>query len=168
MSQGEAEGVLVEWYLGVWRKYATFTGRARRKEYWMFFLFNMLAGWVLVFVDSALGTTDNPGNGSLYGLYSLAVLLPSLAVAVRRMHDTNHSGWWILFPVVNFVFAVTEGTTGPNRFGVDPKTAAASAAPITPAGWYPDPTGRHQHRYWDSAQWTSSVADGGVADQDPV
>ena len=54
-------------------------------------------------------------------LYSLAVLLPSVAVGVRRMHDTDHSGWWILLPIVNLIFACTEGTRGPNRFGADPK-----------------------------------------------
>ena len=134
----------------------------------MFFLFNLLAGWALIFLDNALGIADNQGSGPLYGLYSLAVLLPAIAVAVRRMHDTDHSGWWILVPFVNFVFAVTEGTNGPNRFGADPKTGSVAATSATPAGWYPDPTGRHQHRYWDSARWTSMVADNGVTTQDSV
>lgn len=156
----------MDWYLGVWKKYAVFDGRARRKEYWMFFLFNLLASWILVFLDNALGLADSAGNGPLDGLYSLAVLLPSIAVGIRRMHDTDHSGWWILVPFVNFVFAVTEGTSGPNRFGPDPKAGPAVMAPVTPAGWYPDPTGRHQHRYWDSNRWTSSVSDGGVVSQD--
>ncbi|MEN6429681.1 MAG: DUF805 domain-containing protein [Coriobacteriales bacterium] len=158
----------MDWYLGVWKKYATFTGRARRKEYWMFFLFNMLASYILVFVDNALGLTNSQGNGPLSGIYSLAVLLPSLAVAVRRMHDTDHSGWWILVPIVNLVFAVMDGTPGPNRFGADPKATGAAGAAITPAGWYADPAGRHQLRYWDGARWTSSVSDGGAVSQDPV
>jgi uncharacterized membrane protein YhaH (DUF805 family) len=126
----------VSWYVGVWKKYATFDGRARRKEYWTFFLFNLLAGWALVFIDNALGIADKQGNGPLYGLYSLAVLLPAIAVAVRRMHDTDHSGWWILVPVVNFVFAVTEGTSGPNRFGANPKIGS-SPAPSTPSPTLP-------------------------------
>ncbi|MDO8879426.1 MAG: DUF805 domain-containing protein [Coriobacteriia bacterium] len=158
----------MEWYLGVWKKYATFDGRARRKEYWMFFLFNFIATWVLSFLDALLGLSGDSGYGPLYGLYALAVLLPSLAVAVRRMHDTDHSGWWILVPVVNFVFAVTEGTSGPNRFGADPKAGLGYVGSAVPAGWYPDPMGRHQHRYWDSTKWTSSVADNGVQTQDAI
>lgn len=158
----------MEWYIGVWKKYAVFTGRARRTEYWMFVLINILAGWGLAFLDNLLGLADKSGNGPIAGLYSLAVLLPAIAVAIRRMHDTDHSGWWILVPIVNFVFAVTEGTSGPNRFGADPKSEPVSAASTTPAGWYADPTNRHQYRYWDSAKWTPSVSDNGVTAQDPV
>lgn len=156
----------MDWYLGVWKKYAVFDGRARRMEYWMFFLFNLLAGWIVVFLDNALGLADSAGNGPLDGLYSLAVLIPSIAVGIRRMHDTDHSGWWILVPFVNFVFAVTEGTQGTNRFGADPKADPGLTTSATPAGWYPDPTGRHQHRYWDAARWTQSVADNGVTSLD--
>jgi len=158
----------VEWYLGVWKKYATFDGRARRKEYWMFILFNVIATWVLSFLDAMLGLSGDMGYGPLYGLYALAVLLPSLAVGVRRMHDTDHSGWWIIVPFVNFVFAVTEGTRGSNRFGADPKASVGYVGSAVPAGWYPDPMGRHQHRYWDSTSWTSSVADNGIQAQDAV
>lgn len=71
-------------------------------------------------------------------------------------------------PIVGFVFAVTDGTSGPNRFGSDPKAASSGPAPQVAAGWHPDPYGRHQYRYWDSANWTGSVSDNGVVAQDPV
>ncbi|MDZ4654996.1 MAG: DUF805 domain-containing protein [Coriobacteriia bacterium] len=157
----------MSWYLGVWKKYATFGGRARRKEYWMFYLFNIIFGFVLSFTDSMLGLTNEGGSGPLYGLYGLAVLLPAIAVGVRRMHDTDRSGWWLLVPIANLVFLVSEGTQGPNQYGSDPKAPAMGYAPPgPPAGWLPDPTGRHQFRYWDSTQWTSSVSDNGVASVD--
>ena len=79
----------MNWYLGCWKKYAEFSGRARRKEFWMFFLFNFLAFFALAIVDVVLGTSS-----ALCGLYSLATIIPGLAVIVRRLHDTDHSGWW--------------------------------------------------------------------------
>ena len=106
----------MNWYIEVLKKYAVFSGRARRKEYWMFFLINIIISFVLGFVEGLLG-----GQGIIGNIYSLAVLIPGIAVGVRRMHDADHSGWWLLFPIVNFVFAVTEGTRGDNRFGSDPK-----------------------------------------------
>ncbi|TLM80636.1 MAG: DUF805 domain-containing protein [Actinobacteria bacterium] len=157
----------MSWYLGVWQKYAVFTGRARRTEYWMFVLFNLLVSLSLGFADVLLGLADDSGNGALRGVYSLAVLIPGLAVGVRRMHDSNHSGWWIIVPVANFVLALSEGTRGPNRFGSDPKRPTAYASPA-PAGWHPDPFGRHQYRYWDSSRWTAHVSDNGVAGEDPA
>lgn len=155
------------WYLGVWKKYATFGGRARRTEYWMFFLFNLIISMGLGFADGMLGLADRSGNGPLGGIYSLAVLLPSIALGVRRMHDSDHSGWWLLVPLVSFIFAVTDGTSGPNRFGLDPKASAVAVSTV-PAGWLTDPTRRHQHRYWDSMRWTSAVADDGVQSDDPL
>jgi uncharacterized membrane protein YhaH (DUF805 family) len=108
----------MNWYIGVLKKYADFEGRARRKEYWMFILFNILILVALSFV------TGSPRSG-LVGLYDLIIFLPSLAVGVRRMHDTNHRGWWLLLPIVNLIFALMAGTPGDNRFGPDPKAAAA-------------------------------------------
>lgn len=159
----------MNWYLGVWKKYATFQGRARRKEYWMFYLFNVIFSFLLGFVDGTLGLTGDSGYGPLGGLYSLAVLIPAIAVGVRRMHDTGRSGWWLLVPFVNLVFAVSDGTQGANKYGPDPKGSVMGDVPAAvPAGWLADPTGRHQYRYWDSVQWTSSVSDDGVASNDPV
>jgi len=99
----------MNWYLDVLKKYAVFNGRARRKEYWMFFLFNLIIVFVLSFIEGMVNSSNN-GQSILAGIYNLAVLVPSIAVGVRRMHDTDHSGWWLLFPIVNLVFALTEGT----------------------------------------------------------
>jgi uncharacterized membrane protein YhaH (DUF805 family) len=103
-------------YIEVMKKYAVFKGRARRKEYWMFILLNMLVAFVVGFVDGLIGTAP-----ALGGLYNLAVLLPSIAVAVRRLHDSDRSGWWLLVPIVNLVFLIQDGTQGSNRFGPSPK-----------------------------------------------
>ena len=93
-----------------------FTGRARRQEYWFFALFNLIISFAIGFGEGLMGSPGIAGN-----LYSLAVFLPGLAVGIRRMHDTDHSGWWILVPIVNLVFACSDGTRGSNRFGPDPK-----------------------------------------------
>jgi uncharacterized membrane protein YhaH (DUF805 family) len=118
----------MEWYLKVLKNYVGFSGRARRKEYWMFTLFNLIALVVMSVLDRMLGLAGEAGVGILYTVYALAVLLPSLAVSVRRLHDIDKSGWWMLLVLVPFigaivllVFAVMEGTRGDNRFGADPK-----------------------------------------------
>lgn len=112
----------MSWYLGVLKKYAVFEGRARRKEYWMFYLFTVIIMYVLFLIEEVLGIAPKSGaGGALSTIYELAVLIPTIAVGVRRMHDTDHSGWWLLFPIVNLVFAASEGTRGDNRFGPDPK-----------------------------------------------
>jgi len=281
----------MDWYIGVWRKYAVFTGRARRQEYWMFFLINLGILIALGIVDAAVGTRTRAGFGVLTGIYDLAIFIPSLAVAVRRLHDTDKSGWWVLIglvPAVGWIILLVllalDGTHGPNRFGPDPKTgeagwaggaaypgapaapgapgyapdqasagasyggttaypaggatsypaaptassyssspmataypsapaspeagadtgATAPQAPVTPpadatapaasqpqappaqpqagpqgppaqpqsagppSGWYPDPSSRHQYRYWDGGRWTEHVSDNGAATVDPV
>ncbi|KAF6669392.1 DUF805 domain-containing protein [Pantoea sp. EKM101V] len=112
-------GAINQWYLGVLKKYAVFTGRARRKEYWMFTLFNILIAFLLGIVETVIGAGDILSN-----LYSLAVLIPGIAVGVRRLHDTDRSGWWLLLPIVNIVFLALEGQSGTNRFGSDPKEVA--------------------------------------------
>jgi uncharacterized membrane protein YhaH (DUF805 family) len=118
----------MDWYLGVLKKYAEFSGRARRKEYWMFVLFNLIIVFVLGFIDGVLGLTTEGGMGILGGLYSLAVLLPSIAVGVRRLHDTGRSGWWLLIAFVPFigaivliVFFVLDSQPGGNEYGPNPK-----------------------------------------------
>jgi len=122
----------MHWYLDVLKsKYAQFSGRARRMEYWMFLVINVLVTIVLAIVDFTVGTfSATLGLGLLGGLYSLAVLIPSIAVTVRRLHDTDRSGWWLLIglvPVIGFfvllVFMFLEGTSGDNRHGTSPKAA---------------------------------------------
>jgi len=118
----------MNWYLEVLKKYAVFSGRARRSEYWYFALFTVIASVVLAIVDSVLGTKTATGMGLLGGLYSLGVLVPSLGVSVRRLHDTNRSGWWLLIvllpligAIVLIVFMATEGQAEANQYGPNPK-----------------------------------------------
>ena len=114
----------MEWYLKVLKNYAVFKGRARRKEYWMFVLFNAIASFVLGVVDGATGMYDpQTGYGTLGTIYSLAVLVPTLAVAVRRMHDVGKSGWFLLIPIYNFVLACTDSETNENKYGPCPKNS---------------------------------------------
>lgn len=100
----------MNYYLKVLQNYANFNGRARRSEYWYFFLFNVIISFGFGFVVPQFAS-----------LYTLAVLIPSIAVAVRRMHDVGKSGWFYLIPIYNLVLAVTEGTKGSNEYGPDPK-----------------------------------------------
>jgi uncharacterized membrane protein YhaH (DUF805 family) len=119
----------MEWYLQALKKYATFEGRERRNEYWFFVLFNFLAIMVLAIIDGLAGTFSEEAEIGLFsGLYLLAVFLPSLAVTVRRLHDTDRSGWWILvnfIPLIGFIviliFALLDSTPGDNKYGPNPK-----------------------------------------------
>lgn len=127
----------MNWYLHVLKNYATFSGRARRKEYWMFFLISALISIVLTLLDILLGTYSVEYEAGLFsGLYSLLILIPSIAVVVRRLHDTNRSGWWILISliplvgvIVLFVFICLDSQPGTNRFGANPKEAASQTLP---------------------------------------
>lgn len=108
--------IMIEWYKKVvLENYANFNGRARRAEYWWFFLANVIVSIVLQIIDSVIGIAV------LGTIYSLAVLLPSIAVAIRRMHDVGKSGWFILIPIYNLILACTEGDKGQNEYGPDPK-----------------------------------------------
>ncbi|MEU4715257.1 DUF805 domain-containing protein [Micromonospora purpureochromogenes] len=120
-------------------QYAGFGGRARRSEYWWFALFTLILSIVAGILDGALGTNigSDPSSTGVIGLIvSLALLLPTLAVAVRRLHDTDRSGWWLLIglvplvgAIVLLVFFVKDGTRGSNQYGADPKDAPQAAAP---------------------------------------
>ncbi len=105
----------MNYYLTVLKKFAVFNGRARRSEYWYFVLFNLLIAIVLTLIDEAIGTR------LLNNIYSLTVLIPGIAVGVRRMHDVNKSGWFLLIPIYNLILACTDGTQGLNQYGSDPK-----------------------------------------------
>lgn len=109
----------MKYYITGLKKYAVFSGRSRRKEYWMFILFNFIITFIIGLISGIIGAPD------FSSIYSLAVLIPSIAIGVRRMHDTNRSGWWILLPIVNLIFAVGEGDKAENRFGPDPKAITA-------------------------------------------
>ena len=147
----------MSWYLLAFKKYATFSGRSRRQEYWMFFLFNVIISIVLALLDQLLGlklTSEGINNTGVLGvIYSLATFVPGLSIAVRRLHDTNRSGWFLLLPIAPYILVIlglilrgfgsiliiigglavlglaillivwlaTEGTSGENQFGPDPK-----------------------------------------------
>lgn len=112
----------MNWYLKVVKNYVSFSGRARRKEYWMFFLINIIITYGIMGIGMALESTSVM---MLANLYSLALLLPSLAVAVRRMHDVGKSGWFILIPIYNLILLCTNGNIGSNEYGPDPKSEGA-------------------------------------------
>ena len=127
----------MDWMLMPLRRYAEFSGRSQRKEYWMFFLFQIIVVVVLGIIEGALGLTGMVAGayGPLTALFWLAVLIPGIAVGIRRLHDTDRSGWWLLLafvPIVGaivlIVFFVTDGTRGPNRFGADPKDPGQAEA----------------------------------------
>ncbi|MFA7555181.1 MAG: DUF805 domain-containing protein [Spongiibacteraceae bacterium] len=120
----------MNWYLEVLKKYATFSGRARRKEYWFFALFNIIISIILGVIDGVTGSFDPAtGVGVLGIIYSLAILIPSIAVAVRRLHDIGRSGWWLLIAfipligaIVLLIFAVQDSKAD-NEYGPNPKAA---------------------------------------------
>ncbi len=122
----------MNWYLAVLKNYAVFSGRARRKEYWMFVLFNMIFAIVAMILDNVLGIAmEGIGYGPIYGLYVLAMLIPSIAVGVRRLHDVGKSGWFMfiaLIPIVGAIWLLilvcTDGIAGSNEYGANPKEIA--------------------------------------------
>ena len=130
----------MEWGLLPLRRYAEFSGRSRRKEFWMFVLLSFIAAIVAGVIDISLGygTTDSYVSDSGFGasatssgpvgiILTLALLIPGIAVSVRRLHDTDRSGWWLLLAflpligaIVLVVFYCLDGTRGPNEYGPDP------------------------------------------------
>ena len=133
----------MQWYIDVLKKYAVFDGRARRKEFWMFVLFNTIIGIIISILDRSIGTDfgGRSGGGWLSSLYYLAVLLPLIGVGIRRMHDTNRRGWWILIyliPCIGWIWfivlAAREGNAGDNQYGPDPKAAERGMGYGQPGG----------------------------------
>src|SRR5215218_3289055 len=121
-------------------KYVDFNGRARRSEFWWWVLFTVLLGIVASIIDAVLGTTNGSGSGLVASLVNLAVLLPSLAVGARRLHDTGRSGWWQLlwFAIcigwIVLIVWYVQDSQGDNKYGPSPKASAAG-----PGGGYGQP-----------------------------
>ncbi len=130
--KNESEFSMIDWWKKVFlENYANFEGRARRSEYWYFVLFNFIisvSAWIisiiLIFFGGFLLWFFIP-------IFSLALIIPNLAVQVRRLHDTGKSGWYLLMvfiplvgPIILLVFYCTEGDRGPNEYGPDPKMQA--------------------------------------------
>ena len=118
----------MNWYLEVLKKYAVFSGRARRKEYWFFVLFNAIFAIAAMILDNILGLAiEDAGYGPFYILYALATIVPGVAVSVRRLHDIGKSGWYILLAIIPcvgaiilLIFDLTPGDPGDNEYGPDP------------------------------------------------
>ena len=119
----------MNWYLKVLKQYADFKGRARRKEYWMFILFNIIFGGIAMILDSVFGIAiEGVGYGPLYGVYVLVLFIPGLAVAVRRLHDIGKSGWMLLITLIPLIGAIwllvlllTDSNPEENLYGANPK-----------------------------------------------
>lgn len=134
----------MSWYVAVLEKYAIFSGRARRKEFWMYFLFTSLIVFALTLISNSLDgflrdleriegfkRIAPQTSGVLANLYVLATLVPGLADSVRRLHDTGRNGWWVFIAfvpliggLVLLIFQVQDGESGENRYGPDPKVAS--------------------------------------------
>ena len=121
-------------YLATLKRWSDFNGRSRRSEYWMFVLFNLIIEVVLSVIDNILGTSTGTGVGILAGIFSLVVLIPGIAVTIRRLHDTSRSGWWILIALVPIiggiwllVLMVLDSHKESNAWGPSPKYGAVAA-----------------------------------------
>ena len=118
----------MDWYLKVLKSYAVFEGRARRKEYWMFTLINLLVSMVFGFVVGMIGAILGASEIHIQlfaQLYTLAIIVPSIAVGVRRMHDAGHNGWWIIAPFINIILLCYNSQPGTNKYGQNPKADLA-------------------------------------------
>jgi uncharacterized membrane protein YhaH (DUF805 family) len=124
----------MQWMLMPLKRYFDFSGRSRRREFWLWVLFVWIIFFVLMYLDAVLGLGGtatgyaeggsvgfNMTGGVLTAIFGLATIIPGIAVAVRRAHDQNKAGWFILIPIYGFIMMFLEGTRGPNRFGPDPK-----------------------------------------------
>jgi uncharacterized membrane protein YhaH (DUF805 family) len=130
----------VNWFLDpITKKYAKFDGRATRQEYWMFYLTSIIAGFVVGIVLGVLGAILRSPSlitvvTLLFVLYAAAIVIPSLALSVRRLHDTGRSGWWLLISFVPFggllllLFYIIDSQPGDNQYGPNPKGVQASVA----------------------------------------
>ncbi len=118
----------MNWYLKCLKQYADLKGRARRKEFWMFALFNGIISTVLIIISTVFGLVSETGLSPLNSLYSSIVFVPTIAVSVRRLHDIGKSGWYFLvglIPILGWIYIiylyVQEGESGSNQYGEDPK-----------------------------------------------
>ena len=147
----------MHWYMEVLKKYATFSGRARRREYWVFALVNSLiftAFYIIYYIMIARGSSSWSLLAFIFGIYGLIIIIPSWAVVVRRLHDTGRSGWWIFVGFVPLIgefillfILLSDSQQGNNQYGPNPKYFGMAQggyppqyAPPYPAQ-YPPPQG---------------------------
>jgi uncharacterized membrane protein YhaH (DUF805 family) len=110
----------MNWYIKALKNYAVFEGRSSRQEYWMFVLIYVLISFALDFIIGLLGATTTTNQTVLSSVFDLAMLVPNIAVGIRRMHDTNRSGWWQIVPIAGLIFAIEAGHPGENKYGRNP------------------------------------------------
>ncbi len=127
-NQAQRVGGPIYWYLAALKKYAVFSGRAQRKEYWFFYLFNFLITLALSSAEVVLNIAPESDRSVSVMLYFLAVFIPVIAVSVRRLHDTGRSGWWLLIGLIPLLgvlillfFMIEDGNVGQNAYGLNPK-----------------------------------------------
>ncbi|MGF6148789.1 Inner membrane protein yhaI [Kingella potus] len=119
----------MKWYFAVLKNYVGFSGRASRREYWMFMLCHFIVAFMLGFIAGLMRSSTGGSFNFIGNLYLLATFLPSLAVQVRRLHDTDRSGWYsliALLPGIGFIIVLIlcalEGTAGNNNYGAEPRS----------------------------------------------
>ena len=125
---------MLKWYYEVLKNYTVFSGRASRKEFWYFTLLNIIITIVLGVLDLVTGSyLTESGIWFLSGGYALALLMPSIAVSIRRLHDTDRSGWWVLFSlvpligiIVFYVFMAQDSKPGENQYGLNPREVSVT------------------------------------------
>ncbi len=119
----------MKYYFKAFNNFSNFNGRARRKDYWMYLLFNLIFGLVAIILDNVFGLAfESIGYGVIYLLYSLITFIPSLSVTVRRLHDKSKSGWYILLAIIPIIGGIVllfilaaDGDPGENEYGMNPK-----------------------------------------------
>jgi uncharacterized membrane protein YhaH (DUF805 family) len=157
----------LNWYLYVLKKYAVFDGRARRKEYWMFVLFNILFSMAAGILDSILGLDfRSSGSGLIGTVYGLAVLIPGIAVMVRRLHDVGRSGWFFfinLIPIIGWIWFLivlcTDGNPGLNKYGPNPKESEPGEPNLKVADLIGGPKAASDSVAYDTAQQIKKLAE---------
>lgn len=110
----------MEWYIKVLKNYAISNGRASRKEYWMFTLFNLIISFSLGIFVVGLSVITKTDQTVLYNIYNLAVFVPSITVGIRKMHDTDRNGWWCVVPIINLVYLIEAGHPETNKYDPAP------------------------------------------------
>ncbi|HDM8195234.1 DUF805 domain-containing protein [Vibrio harveyi] len=120
---------MFDWYYMVILNYSNFSGRARRQEYWYFTLVNVLVNLVMGIIDRVIGSVMQMDNFGFFGvIYALFIMIPSIAVTVRRLHDSGRTGWWALIAFVPIIgvlvllyFLIQDSEEGSNQYGANPK-----------------------------------------------
>ena len=119
----------MKYYIEAFKRFAEFKGRSNRPQYWYFVLFNFIISIAILIFELSVGlTSTTEGSGPIRAIYSFATFIPSLAVAVRRMHDIGKSGWYVLIPIYNIILLATAGEEGENQYGPDPNQSEHSEA----------------------------------------